>query len=600
MRAAMTQQPLVRRGTTGSLPPLQCSIKRAQWDVFRLQFNIFSMADPSVLIAGAGPSGLILALVLLKNGVSVRIIDKELKHRIGSRGSGIMPRTLELYDILGILPDIQKAGQHLTSVAKYGPGQTEPTETFRLSEWVEPRPDIPHPNSLSLSQERHEEILRDHLRRLSCSVELGCELRCFEQFPGHVIAHIVKTDSDEKQLEERTRFDWLIGTDGAHSIVRKQLGFSFLGDTPAEPPIALGDVVVEEGVQLGQWHMWSAPPKFIVLRSSDARSKVFMFFYSGRSRESAERTITRDEFIEDFYEVTGRRDVKFGPAIWLSNYRPNMRMVDQMRDGRVFIAGDAAHCHSPTGGQGLNSSVQDAANLGWKLALVHKGFASPALLDTYTEERLRVIAQMLRLTTQLYNLSFSRSSPNETVDNNTADKNSIWKRGGDLRMLNVNYSGSSIVLEDDAAAAGTTAYSRADNSCVQAAYRAPDAPGLVRAGSEDVPTNLFTVFSTSVHTVLIFGHDAAAGARVAGVLVRLPEEVVHVVYVLPQGQTAADLKPISATSALVLEDREGHAYPGYGLQSDRMTAVIVRPDGVVGAVVSDAGDVARYFRKILR
>ncbi|KAJ7662087.1 FAD binding domain-containing protein [Mycena polygramma] len=562
------------------------------------------MTNPSVLIAGAGPSGLILALVLLKNGVSVRIIDKELKHRNGSRGSGIMPRTLELYDILGILPDIQKAGQHLPSVARYGSGQTEPTETFRLSDWVKPSPDIPHPNSLSLSQDRHEEILRDHLRNFSCSVELGCELRGFEQFPDNVIAHIVKSDSDGKQLEERTRFDWLIGTDGAHSVVRKQLGFSFLGETPAEPPIALGDIVVEEGVRLGQWHMWNAPPKFIALRSSDATSKVFMFFYTGRSGESAERTITRDEFIEDFYEATGRRDIKFGPATWLSNYRPNMRMVDQMRDGRVFIAGDAAHCHSPTGGQGLNSSVQDVANLGWKLALVHKGFASPALLDTYSEERLRVIAQMLKLTTELFNKSFSRSSPNETVDNSTvdsstADNNSMWKRGGDLRMLNVNYSGSSIVLEDDAAAVGTTAYSRADNARVQAAYRAPDAPGLVPTGSEDAPTNLFMIFSASVHTVLIFGGDAAAGARVTDVLGRLPEDAVRAVHILPQGQTAAHSRVSSTTSALVLEDREGHAYAGYGLQSDGMTAVVVRPDGVVGAAVSDADDVERYFRKFL-
>ncbi|KAJ7662083.1 FAD binding domain-containing protein [Mycena polygramma] len=552
-----------------------------------------SMASPSVLIAGAGPSGLVLALVLLKNGVSVRIIDKELKHRVGSRGSGIMPRTLELYDILGILPDIQKEGQYLPSVARYGPGQTEPTETFRLAEWVDSRPDMPHANAVSVGQDRHEEILRNHLRNLSSSVELGSELRSFEQFADHIIAHIVKTDSNGRQLEERTRFDWLIGTDGAHSVVRKRLGLSFLGETPTEQPVALGDIAVEEGIELGQWHMWDIPPKFILLRSSGATSKEFMFFYTGGSREATEKPMTCDEFVEAFYETTGRRDIKFGSATWLSTYRPNMRMVDRMRDGRVFIAGDAAHCHSPTGGQGLNSSVQDAANLGWKLALVHKGFASPALLDTYGEERLRVIAHMLKLTTDLYNKSFSSGSTSETTDK------SQWNRGGDLRMMDVNYCGSSIVLEDGAAAVGATAYSRADNSRVQAAYRAPDAPGLVRAGSEDAPTNLFTVFSASVHTVLIFGGDVTAGARVADVLDRLPEEAVRVVYVLPQGQTAADLKPISTTSALVLEDREGHAYAGYGLHSNGMTAVAVRPDGVVGTVASDADDAERYFRKIL-
>ncbi|KAJ6511431.1 FAD binding domain-containing protein [Mycena vitilis] len=567
------------------------------------------MTSLSVLIAGAGPSGLVLALVLLKNGtnewplfrlssslhltgVSVRIIDKELKHRIGSRGSGIMPRTLELYDILGILPDIQKEGQYLPSVARYGPGQTDPTETFRLAEWVDPRPDMPHANAVSVGQDRHEEILREHLRNLSCCVELGSELRSFEQFTDHIIAHIVKTDSNGKQLEERTKFDWLIGTDGAHSVVRKQLGLTFLGETPTEQPVALGDIVVEEGIELGQWHMWDIPPKFVLLRSSGAASKEFMFFYTGASREAAETPMTRDEFVEAFYETTGRRDIKFGSANWLSTYRPNMRMVDQMRVGRVFIAGDAAHCHSPTGGQGLNSSIQDAANLGWKLALVHKGLASPALLDTYSEERLRVIAHMLKLTTELYNKSFSSRSTRETTNK------SQWNRGGDLRMMDVNYCGSSIVLEDDAAAVGTTAYSRANDSCVQAAYRAPDAPGLVRPGLEDAPTTLFTIFSVSVHTVLILGADAAVSARVADVLGRLPDEAVRAVYVLPEGQTAAHSSVHSATSALILEDRVGHAYAGYGLQSDVTTAVIVRPDGVVGAVVSDAGDVERYFRKI--
>ncbi|KAJ7452718.1 FAD binding domain-containing protein [Mycena galericulata] len=552
------------------------------------------MAHHSVLIAGAGPSGLILALVLLQNGVSVRIIDKEPKHRIGSRGTAIQPRTLELYDIIGILPEIQNEGEFLPSIAIYNPGELKPATMSRLAEWVEPTPDVPHANMISVSQERHEEILRGQLQKFSCFVELGTELLGFEQFPDHVVAHIVKTDAKGKQLEEHTKFDWLVGTDGARSIVRKQLGLSFLGETRTEQSIALGDIVVEEGVEPTNWHMWSVPPKFIALRSTNSTSKVFMFALTGLPEQLAEKTLTREEFIEEFYALTKRTDIKFGEATWLSNYRPNMRMVDRLREGRVFIAGDAAHCHSPTGGQGLNSSVQDVANLGWKLALVQKGLAPPELLDTYSEERIRVIAHMLNLTTELYNATFD-----QLHRKGIALDDASFSRGGDMRMLGINYRGSSIISEDAGGAAegASNAYAKADGARVQAAYRAPDAPGLVRvgSGSASAPTSLFTVFRASVHTVLLFGGDAAARAPVASILARIPADLWNALLVLSKGQeTASDAEVFSS----VLVDASGHAYGGYGVGTE-LTIVVVRPDGVVGAVAADAAGVQRYFQKIL-
>ncbi|KAF7366420.1 FAD-binding-3 domain-containing protein [Mycena sanguinolenta] len=535
------------------------------------------MSNPSVLIAGAGPAGLILALILLKNGISVRIIDKEMKHRTGSRGSGVQARTLELYDILGVLPNIMKVSAPVPPTARYARGEIKPVATTTLISYVEPSPDTPHPNACNISQDIHEEILRTYLQDLSCSVELGSQLLSFEQFPDNVVARILKTDANGNQVEENTRFDWLVGTDGAHSLVRNQLGLSFLGETQSEY-IALGDIVVE-GLDPKLWHAWHDPPKFLALRSNSSTSKVFMFAFSGSSEN---KTLTREEFIEEFYALTDRRDITFGPATWLSNYRVNMRMVDQMRVGRVFIAGDAAHCHSPTGGQGLNSSVQDVANLGWKLALVQKGLASDSLLDTYSEERLRVIAQMLELTTSLYRKLFQDRKNDEA-----------WARGGDLRMLGVNYCGSSIVQEDNVMReASADPYSKSSIGRVQAAYRAPDAPGLVRAGSEDAPTRLFGIFSVDVHTVLLFGGDETTRAEVLG---RLPEHAVRVVVLLPQGHTAAN----SAGSALILEDRAGHAYAGYGLRGDVLTVVIVRPDGVVGAVAAGVEGVEQYFQKIL-
>ncbi|KAJ6584775.1 FAD binding domain-containing protein [Mycena capillaripes] len=542
---------------------------------------------PSVLIVGAGPTGLVLALILLQNGVSVRIINNELKHRTGSRGAGIQARTLELYDILDILPAIQKDGELVKSrekpffMAVYKPGETEPVKLMP-SDWTEPPPDTPHASGLMLSQERHEEILREYLEKLSCTVELGCELHSFEQFPDHVVTHLSKTGVDGQQQEEHTRFDWLIGTDGAHSVVRKQLGLSFLGETRTEQNMSLGDITIE-GLDSRLWHMWNIPPKLLVLRPNHSTSQVFTYVYSGRPDENL---LTREDFIDEFHALTGRRDLTFGEATWLSNYKPNMRMLDTMRVGRVFIAGDAAHCHSPSGAQGLNSSVQDAGNLGWKLALVHKGLAPAALLDTYSEERLRVIAQMLQLTTKLHDKTWVH------VPGALADEVK-FNRPSDLSMLGVNYSGSSIVLGE--AAAASSAYEKAEGGRVQAAYRAPDAPGLVYSGSADAPTHLFAIFRALMHTVLIFGGDAAVRAPLADMLGQLPKATVQSVVLLAPGTTSAG---DASAFDMVLHDHAGHAYTGYGLNAGELTVIVVRPDGVVGAVVSGSEGVETYFKKI--
>ncbi|KAF7364415.1 FAD-binding-3 domain-containing protein [Mycena sanguinolenta] len=515
------------------------------------------------------PSGLVLALVLLKNGVSVRIIDKEINHRIGSRGSAIQPRTLELYDILGVLPNILKAGEGVPPLmVKYVRGEIKPVCTITLREHVKPTPDTPHPNGHVVPQDVHEEVLRAYLRELGCSVELGSQLLSFEQFPDSVVARIVKfkktPDSIGSLGQTAGATSWwkaLTQTYGASASSSIFILFRF-----------------EQF-----WHMWHEPPKLLYLRPSGVNSKVFMLIFIDSSKASADKTFTHEELVEEFYAMTDRRDVTFGPAAWLSDYRPNMRMVDQMRVGRVFIAGDAAHCHSPAGGQGLNSSVQDVVNLGWKLAHVQNGFAPEALLNTYSEERLRVIAQMLQLTTNLHKKILRGDSKNPDEG---------WFRGGDIQMLGVNYRGSSIVQEDAVQGASVTPYSKSGTGHIQAAYRAPDASGLVRAGSEGTPTRLFSIFSVEVHTVLLFGSDDTMRAEV---LSRLPKDAVRAVLLLPQGQTATNW----SSPALILEDRAGHAYAGYGMSVEELTVVIVRPDGVVGAVVIDAEGVDRYFQKIL-
>ncbi|KAJ7703976.1 FAD binding domain-containing protein [Mycena rosella] len=526
---------------------------------------------PPVLIVGAGPSGLVLALILLKNGVPVRIIDKERTHRIGSRGPGLHPRTLEMYAMLGVLNDILNSAGKIVPTASYDFGELVPKSTMLLLKYHEATPDA---NTVALNQDRHEEILRAHLAKLSCTVELGAELRSFEQSADSVAAWIVKTVEDGTQSEETATFDWLVGTDGAHSVVRKQLGLSFLGETRPEIIAALGDIKVEEGLDPNFWHRWNVGPKMILMRPHGVTSTMFNFMFTGRSEHLMNKALTSDEFAEEFYSLTGRRDVKFGEATWMSNYRPNIRMVDRMHQGRVFVAGDAAHCHSPAGGQGLNSSVQDSDNLGWKLArLVHKGLAPTELLDTYNEERLRVIAHMLGLTTALFD------------------------RGDAMRMLGVNYRGSSIICQAaGAAGAESDPYAEAAGAPVQAAYRAPDAPELVPAGTQGAATRLFEVFSVLAHTVLVFGGDTDARAPVVDALARFPPGIVRAVLLLGHGHAVPGDAP---KFGAVFEDRAGHAYRGYSVDADALTVVVVRPDGVVGVVASNVEAMEQYFHRIL-
>ncbi|KAJ7913864.1 FAD binding domain-containing protein [Mycena leptocephala] len=546
------------------------------------------MSQPSVLIAGAGPAGLILAIILLKNNVPVRLINAESKHRIGSRGAGIQPRTLELYDILGVLPEFLKlANTDMGRRRMYElPGGSKVVKELPVVDYVEPTPGTPHTNPVSISQELHEGVLREYLSELGGTVELSTALRSFEQFPDHVVAQIVKTGADGTERTEVAKFDWLVGTDGVHSVVRKQLGLSFLGETKEEEHVLVGDIDVDEGLEHGFWHYWIPPSQMIVLRPGTGNS--WRMAFTGGPEHWKQTVPTRDEFVEEFCTVTGRHDIKFGAATWMSGFKPSMRMVDKFGLGRVFVAGDAAHCHSPTGGQGLNSSVQDAANLGWKLALVASGRAPAALLDSYSAERLPVIAEMLKLTTALYEKTAGAAAGVAGDANAWAQASA---RGGALGMLGVNTQGSTIMAPAPGGAYGAV---EAAPGRVQAGYRAPDAPGLV--GAEGTVTRLFDVFGPAAHTLLILGGDAAMYEGVKRALGHWPKGTERTLLVRRAGE-----KGESAIVGLkVLGDREGHAYAGYasGMAEGEASIVIVRPDGMIGAVVSDAEGIERY-RKLI-
>jgi 2-polyprenyl-6-methoxyphenol hydroxylase-like FAD-dependent oxidoreductase len=336
------------------------------------------MYDTQVMIVGAGPTGLTLGIELARRSISFRLIDAAEAPFRGSRGKGIQPRTLEVFEDLGIIRAILKAGAQYPGFRVHiGP------LSLRLGPMGGRKPateGVPYPNLWLLPQYRTEQILRERLAQLGAQVEFGT---AFERVsPDHRGVRIHLSSG------ELVTAEYLVGCDGGHSAVRKALGLALRGDTLHTEAAFVADVNLEE-LDHTDWHVWPFAKGGSIALCPLPDASLFQLMSPREPVEGIEAAILR---------ATG---CQVRQIAWSSMYRPAVRMVDQLRVGRVFLAGDAAHLHPPTGGQGLNTGVQDAYNLGWKLAHVLRG-GPESLLDTYEAERLPVAAAVLGLSKQLY------------------------------------------------------------------------------------------------------------------------------------------------------------------------------------------------------
>jgi len=332
-----------------------------------------------VLIVGAGPTGLTLAIDLARRQIAFRLIEAAATPFAGSRGKGLQPRTLEVFDDLGVIDAILAAGSLYPKFqTHFGPFSLR---AGSLASFKQPTESVPYPNLWMVSQARTEAILRERLSGLSGEVEFGTALVGFTQNEHGVDAAL--------STGERVKADFLIGCDGGHSIVRKTLGLQLQGEAIEEKPLLIADIEVA-GLDRRDWHLWPFSRHGVMALCPLPNTVLFQLTCKAK-------TVVAD--IEGaVHEVTGHRVERI---TWSSLYRPAVRMVDRYRIGRVFLAGDAAHVHPPAGGQGLNTGVQDAYNLGWKLAQVARG-GSDWLLDTYEAERLPIAAAVLGLSKRLH------------------------------------------------------------------------------------------------------------------------------------------------------------------------------------------------------
>ena len=483
----------------------------------------------TVLIVGAGPTGLTLACELARSSVSFRLIETAPGPQPGSRGKGVQPRTLEVFDDLGIVERVIANGQMAMPVRKTAPdGQV----TLGAADTPEVRSDIPYPSTLITPEWRIEEALRLRLAELGGAVEFGTALVGFQQSDEGVSAMIVKNGE-----AENVTAGWLVGCDGGHSIVRKQAGIAFEGETREEVRMIVADVEVD-GLDRYAWHIWSHKEGLAALCPLPS-TNLFQYQAGIGPGQNPELSLANLQAILD--RRSNRSEIKLHEPEWSSLWRANIRLVDRYSEGRVFLAGDAAHIHSPAGGQGMNTGIQDAHNLGWKLAAVVKG-ASPALLDSYEAERRPIAADVLALS-------------NERLKQVIEQKSIPTQRDASTMQLGLNYRGSALAQDD-----------RDEAAQLRAGDRAPDATRLTTMEGE---RRLFDLTRGGGFTLLNFGATTTVEASPFN---------LRTLHVVEQPKISNEIA-----------DSEGHLADAYGAIDRNL--VLIRPDGYI-ALISDGGDVS--------
>lgn len=484
----------------------------------------------TVLIVGAGPTGLTLAVELARCGVRFRLIEAEPGPRPGSRGKGVQPRTLEIFEDLGIAEQVMANGQLAIPMNSTGP-DGHVTHGGAVPESLANRPDIPYAASLITPQWRVEEALRLRLEELGGAVEFGTALVAFTQTEDGVTAEVV-TDATTTTVVAR----WLVGADGGHSIVRKQVGVAFVGETREDVRMVLADLPVA-GLSRDAWETWRHPTGLVSLCPLPSTD---LFQYAATLAPGVEPRLGIADLQATLEQRTGRTDIRLHEPEWTSVWRANVRLVEQYRAANAFLAGDAAHIHSPAGGQGMNTGIQDAHNLAWKFAAVVNDGAPLALLDSYEAERRPVAAHVLAL---------SNARLAMTIRTNAVPVD----RDASTIQLDVGYRGSALARDD-----------RDEQASLRAGDRAPDATGLAAV---DGVHRLFDLIGRGRFTLLDFGPPLAT---------TLPGTVPRVLNVVAEPASEGEIA-----------DTAGNLAAAYG-RSER-TLVLIRPDGYVG-LISDAGD----------
>lgn len=365
-----------------------------------------------VCVIGAGPSGLLMAAELIRHGLTCRLIDKKPSPSDKSKALAVQARSLEVLDYIGVTGDCIEQGLKIFHVFPTSGGKKLSDISFKFIE-------SHYPFVLSLEQSKLERILIKKLETLGCEVEREVELLDFQQNEENVQFSLINNSTGKKETCEAK---WLIGCDGAHSTVRKQLNFEFEGKS--FPQIfSIVDLEMKWKYPRDCFMGFLEKKGILFVAPINEKNRYRLVFQLERGFDLLKRhknleqgeisatTLpkpTLEEAINIVHQYSDPNAI-LGNPVWFANFHINSRMVSRYREKRVFLVGDAAHIHSPVGGQGMNTGLQDAFNLAWKLALVNKGHSKESLLESYQDERHFVGTQLLKGTERATHFLLTRS-----------------------------------------------------------------------------------------------------------------------------------------------------------------------------------------------
>ncbi len=515
----------------------------------------YTPSAPAILIVGAGPTGLTLAHELLRRGVKPRLIEKTPFASQNTKALGVLPRTLEALAPAGITQEMLEQGVQTPTFSIWSAGQHR--ALLDCSRAVE----SPYPFILMIPQHTTEAILTDQITRRGGIVERGIELVSLTQRAEHVEAVLRHADGTEEHTQSR----FLIGCDGAHSTVRHLLGTRFVGATIAQH-FTTGDIRMHWKMPHNQALCYLNRGHFIAyFPLPDGRHRFLM---AHPPKETPQGEVTLEE-IQQTIEFCGPVGAWATDPSWLARYHVHQRRVERYVHQRVLLVGDAAHIHSPLAAQGMNTGIQDAINLAWKLALVVQQRAPTHLLESYQIERAEIGKRLLQADALLTRLASLRHPLATAIRDRVAScliqppqtQQFLTRTAAGLR---VSYRHGPLVFADHGQQ-GTSA-----SSGVKVGDRAPN--GLLFSGRQASPGQLYDVLTGTGHALLIFTTQRAEERRreVQSVLADWQEflEIFSIQRLAPPGEDER-----------TWYDPDGALARRYGIVDEGL--VLLRPDGYI-------------------
>jgi 2-polyprenyl-6-methoxyphenol hydroxylase-like FAD-dependent oxidoreductase len=348
------------------------------------------MPETQVLIAGAGPTGLVLALFLTRLGVRVRIIDKAAEPGTTSRALAVQARTLEFYRQVGLADAVVERGQEFVAANLWVRGKKVARAAFgEIGKGLSP-----FSYMVIFPQDEHERLLIDRLAELGVEIERPITLLSVEDGGDRVRARVRRAEGTEDVYEA----DYIAGCDGARSAVREALRTGFPGGTYAHL-FYVADVEARGAVADGELHAALDSADFLAVFPMKGAGRVRLVGTVRTEAAPQDAPLSWKDVSQQAVELMGIVVVRVN---WFSTYHVHHRVADRFRAGRMFLLGDAAHIHSPVGGQGMNTGIGDAVNLAWKLAQVLETRADSRLLDTYEPERIAFARRLVSTTDRAF------------------------------------------------------------------------------------------------------------------------------------------------------------------------------------------------------